>query len=154
MTSLSLWASLNVATNYWKLLREETARRDALVRQLSAAGLPRRTVADAAGLTAGRVQQIVGTDDESKDSAESQRERAIDCANAVGLSRSGLKEPMPASEGSSSEAPMAQRLRALERANQIRLARAELKGRIANGEVSAAEVILLLPARGKQLDGG
>jgi hypothetical protein len=39
-----------------------------------------------------------------------------------------------------------QRLRALERANAVRLARAELKRRIAHGHLSAAEVILQLPA--------
>jgi hypothetical protein len=39
-----------------------------------------------------------------------------------------------------------QRMRALERANAVRLARAELKRRIAHGHVSAAEVILQLPA--------
>lgn len=39
-----------------------------------------------------------------------------------------------------------QRMRALERANAVRLARAELKRRIAHGHLSAAEVILELPA--------
>lgn len=39
-----------------------------------------------------------------------------------------------------------QRMRALERANAVRLARAELKRQIAQGHVSAAEVILRLPA--------
>ncbi len=39
-----------------------------------------------------------------------------------------------------------QRMRALERANAVRLARAELKRRIAHGRMSAAEVILQLPA--------
>jgi hypothetical protein len=42
-----------------------------------------------------------------------------------------------------------QRLRALERANEIRLARAELKRLIAEGEVSAAEVLLDVPAHAR-----
>jgi hypothetical protein len=43
-------------------------------------------------------------------------------------------------------APAPQRMRALERANAVRLARAELKRRIAHGHMSAADVILELPA--------
>jgi hypothetical protein len=43
-------------------------------------------------------------------------------------------------------APAPQRMRALERANAVRLARAELKRRIAHGHLSAADVILQLPA--------
>ena len=39
-----------------------------------------------------------------------------------------------------------QRMRALERANAVRLARAELKRQIADGEVSAAQVLLEVPA--------
>ena len=42
-----------------------------------------------------------------------------------------------------------QRLRALERANEIRLARAELKRLIAEGEVSAAEVLIDVPAHAR-----
>lgn len=42
-----------------------------------------------------------------------------------------------------------QRMRALERANAVRLARAELKRRIAHGHLSAAEVILRLPAEAR-----
>jgi hypothetical protein len=43
-------------------------------------------------------------------------------------------------------APAPQRMRALERANAVRLARADLKRRIAHGHLSAADVILELPA--------
>ena len=46
-----------------------TQRRDELIRSLSAAGAPRRAVAEAASLTVGRVQQIV---DESSGSQEGQ----------------------------------------------------------------------------------
>jgi hypothetical protein len=42
--------------------------------------------------------------------------------------------------------PAPQRMRALQRANAVRLARAELKRRIAHGHLSAAEVVLELPA--------
>jgi hypothetical protein len=70
--------------------------------------------------------------------------RARDGA-AIQGERKGMTEiAMMTTERHSAPAP--QRMRALERANAVRLARAELKRRIAHGHLSAAEVILQLPA--------
>jgi hypothetical protein len=106
------------------LLRQETERRDELVRKLSAAGFTRREVAVAARLSAGRVQQIA--------SAEPPAGRTL--ADRI----------IPATSRAR-ERSRAERMEALARANDIGSRRAQLKRQLAEGRVSAAEVILACP---------
>lgn len=90
------------------------AERDRLVREASASGLSRRLVAELAGLTVGRVQQIVST-----------------------ALASAITEPLDVS----GPALAPQHMQALARANRVRLARAELKRAIGRGEIDLADVI-------------
>lgn len=85
-------------------LREETAQRDALVRKLSSAGFTRREVAEAARLTAGRVQQIVGNPDaEGITARHPQRVRALERANEIRHTRAELKRRIADGDTSAAE---------------------------------------------------
>jgi predicted transcriptional regulator len=74
-------------------------RRDDLVRRLSADGLTRREVADAAGLTPARVQQIVDHDDDDR-SARVARMAALQRATAIRTARAALRRKIAAGEHS------------------------------------------------------
>ena len=86
-------------------LRDEIAERDALVRKLTSAGFTRREVAEAARLTPGRVQQIVGDADPPDPPLDPgpQRLQALERANRIRLARRELKRRIAEGECSVAE---------------------------------------------------